>query len=236
MVNYPLISIIVPTIGRDTLERTIESIINSKYPNLEILISANNIDLFVIKKKLDYPNVNLVAFTNKKINPATAKNKALIYAKGKYITFLDDDDTCLPEKFFTLSGFLENHQEIFGVFGQYNVRDCYSGKIKNTNCGGCDRVGFDTLLQSNYIGSGSIMLRNTKDIYFDESIDFGEDWMMNLRLISKYKFHFIKTVVYAWTQNLESGFTARYNKAKINWKKIVENNRQKAIKLWKSTQ
>lgn len=231
--NYPLISVIVPTIGRNTLERSLDSIIDSNYPNLEILISANNVDLNPIKNRLSYPNTKLVWWEHEKVFPSKAKNEALKVAIGDYITILDDDDTALPAKFFELSKYLKEHQDCFACFGQYNVRDCYTNKIKNINCGGNIKLCFDTLIKNNYIASGSIMYRNTPNVYFDKSINFGEDYMMNLRLISNYKFAHIPIPVYSWTQNLKDGYTANYRKQRIDWKKIVKENQEKAIKLWK---
>lgn len=233
----PLISVIVPTMGRNTLRRTIESIVNSKYPNLQILIASNNTTLFKTTNILNYPDTQLVYWSHKKVTPAKAKNEALKYAKGKYITFIDDDDTCYSGKFFVLAYYLEHYPETFACFGQYNVRDCYSNEIKNTNCGGCDRVGFDTLIQSNYIASGSIMFRNDTVVRFDESLPYGwgEDYKLSLELLGKgYKIDFIPIPVYAWTQNLKEGFTATFNKKGIDWRQLTKNIQDEARKKWRN--
>lgn len=235
--NYPLISVIIPTIGRDTLKRTLKSILVCQYPNLEIIVSANNCKWEKIQSifySINHYPFNLI-HTEEKLIPSQAKNKALEKATGKYVTFLDDDDTALLEKLFNLSAYLETHLELSAVFGQYNVRDCYTGEIKNTNCGGNDNVCFDTLIKNNYIASGSIMYRNNSFIYFDEEIDFGEDWMMNLRLLGQFfKIGYLPFPVYCWTQNLEDGYTATYRKKGINWQKLVQANKQKAIEKWGS--
>jgi glycosyltransferase involved in cell wall biosynthesis len=230
--DYPLISVIVPTIGRETLERTLDSIVDANYPNLEILVSANNVDLLPTQCRLSYPNTKLVWWNHEKVYPSKAKNEALKIALGKYVTFLDDDDTALPAKFFELSNYLEENSDVFAVFGQYNVRDCYTNKIKNTNCGGNENISYSILFKNNYIASGSIMYRNCSDLYFDEEIDFGEDWMMNLRLIHQYKFAHIKQPTYVWTQNLLSGYTATMKKNGIDFTNIIRANQAKAKKLW----
>ena len=220
----PQISVIVPSVGRDTLERTLDSIFECRYPNIEVIVSLNN---KVFKRAVEiqskYPRAKIIT-TDDKLFPFEAKNRGIEISTGKYITFLDDDDTALPEKFFDLSRILERNQEVFAVFGQYNVRDCYSGKIKNTNCGGCRRIDFATLLQQNYIASGSIMFRNTEEIYFRETPHgWGEDYDMSLRLIAKHTFIFAEVPVYCWTQNLVEGFTATFNKNNINWKQLTQD-------------
>ena len=222
--KYPGISIVIPSVGRDTLERTLNSIIECCYPNIEIIVSLNNNSFNrSIEIQSKYPKIKVIT-TDDKLFPFEAKNRGIKYSSKELLTFIDDDDTCLPAKFFDLSKYLEYNKNIFAVFGQYNVRDCYSGKIKNTNCGGCDRIDFATLLQQNYIASGSVMFRNTKEIYFKETpYGWGEDYDMSLRLIAKYKFHFLETPVYCWTQNLKEGYTATFKKNKIDWKPLTQD-------------
>ncbi len=220
----PPISVVVPSIGRDTLERTLDSIFECRYPNIEVIVIFNNCTVervAEIKKK--YDRIRSIHY-HCKIFPYTAKNTGIRYASGKYITFLDDDDTALPEKFFDLSRILEREKNVFAVFGQYNVRDCYTGKIKNTQCGGNKNPCFDTLIENNYIASGSIMFRNTEEIHFRETPHgWGEDYDMSLRLIAKHTFIHIQEPVYCWTQNLIEGYTATFKKNKIDWKPLTQD-------------
>lgn len=220
----PPISVVVPSMGRNTLERTLDSIYECRYPNIEVIVIFNNCEVERVKEiKEKYYRIKTIHY-HCKIFPYTAKNTGIELSTGKYITFIDDDDTCLPEKFFDLSKHLQDNPDTFAVFGQYNVRDCYSGKIKNTNCGGCGRIDFDTLIQQNYIASGSIMFRNTEEIHFRETPHgWGEDYDMSLRLMGKYKIDYIETPVYCWTQNLEAGYTATFKKNGIDWKPLTQD-------------
>ncbi len=220
----PLISVIVPSVGRNTLERTLDSIFDCRYPNIEVIVSFNNNSFKrSVEIQSKYPRAKIIT-TDDKLFPYEAKNRGIKISSGKYITFLDDDDTAKTGKFYDLSDYLEKNQDVFAVFGQYNVRSCYTGKIKNTNCGGCGRIDFSTLLQQNYIASGSIMFRNTEEIHFRETPHgWGEDYDMSLRLIAKYKFAFIETPVYCWTQNLEEGYTATFKKNGIDWKPLTQD-------------
>ena len=220
----PPITVVVPSVGRDTLERTLDSIFDCRYPNIEVIVSFNNCSVYrMIEIQDKYPRIKTLCYCQK-FYPFESKNKGIEISTGKYITFLDDDDTALPEKFFDLSRYLERNENVFAVFGQYNVRDCYSGKIKNINCGGCRRIDFATLLQQNYIASGSIMFRNTKDIHFRKTPHgWGEDYDMSLRLIAKYTFAYMEVPVYCWTQNLEEGYTATFKKNGIDWKPLTQD-------------
>ena len=220
----PAISVIVPSMGRDTLDRTLDSIFECRYPNIEVIVIFNNCsNVRVTEIKEKYYRIKTIHY-HCKVFPYTAKNTGIQLSTGKYITFLDDDDTALPEKFFDLSRYLEMDEDIFAVFGQYNVRDCYTGKIKNTGCGGCGRIDFATLLQENYIASGSIMFRNTNEIYFRGTPHgWGEDYDMSLRLMAKYRIDYLEVPVYCWTQNLKEGYTATFQKNQIDWKPLTQD-------------
>ncbi len=226
----PPISVIVPSIGRDTLERTLDSIFDCRYPNIEVIVSFNNCSVYrMIEIQDKYPRIKTLCYCQK-FYPFESKNKGIEISTGKYITFLDDDDTSLPAKFFDLSQYLEDNKNVFAVFGQYNVRDYYSGKIKNENCGGHKNPCFDTLIENNYIGSGSIMFRNTEDIKFDKTLyGFGEDWLLSLKIICKYKISHIEIPVYCWTSG--NGFTKTFKEKNIDWTEIIKKNKQTAIKF-----
>ena len=180
-----------------------------------------------------YRGCNFKIITSeRKLSPARAKNIGIESSSGKYLTFIDDDDICYAEKFFVLSEYLENHPETFGVFGQYNVLDVNTGKVKNINCGGNSNVCFDSIVENNYIGSGSIMLRNHSDVKFPENKIFGEDYRLWMNLMGmEHKIDFISQVVYGWTQNTKSGFTSK--KEFSNWRELVKQNQEEAIKQWK---
>ena len=229
----PLISIVVPTVGRDTLERTLDSIFECRYPNIEVIVSFNNCSVERVREIEDKYNRIKIVVTQGKLLPFEAKNKGIQQATGKYLTFIDDDDVCLPAKFFDLSSYLEKNTDTFAVFGQYNVRDCNTNKITNTNCGGHKNVCFDTLIENNYIASGSIMFRNTKDIKFDKTPHgFGEDWLLSLKTIYKHRIDHLEAPVYCWTSG--NGFTKTFNENGINWHEIIKQNKQTAIDFKKN--
>ena len=222
--KHPGISIIIPSIGRNTLERTLNSILECCYPNIEIIVSLNNNSFNrSIEIQSKYPKIKVI-HTDDKLFPFEAKNRGIKCSSKELLTCIDDDDTCLPAKLFDLSDYLQNYPDVFAVFGQYSVRDCYTNEIKNTNCGGHKIVCFDTLVENNYIASGSVMYRNTEDIHFRETpYGWGEDYDMNLRLIAKHKFVYLAVPVYAWTMNLEQGYTATFKKNGIDWKPLTQD-------------
>lgn len=114
----PLISVIIPVYNvAKVLERCVESIRNQTYPNLEIILvddgstdmSGKFCDVFAKKdsriKVIHQPNQGLSA----------ARNAGLGLAVGKYITFVDSDDTAHPDLVTTLYQLLQDHKTLMSI-------------------------------------------------------------------------------------------------------------------------
>lgn len=111
------LSIIIPNFNSGgTLEQTLGSIINQKYPNLElIVIDGNSTDnsLEVIKKH----EKHLTYWVSEKDNgQAHAINKGLKVVTGDYVSFMNADDLYLNDAFkqINLIGSKYRYDFIFG--------------------------------------------------------------------------------------------------------------------------
>lgn len=101
----PLVSIIIATYRREEgLRNAIASALNQTYENIEIIIVDDNADITwnekVGKILLEFTNNESVIYIKNAGNKGSAesRNIGLQYAKGEYITFLDDDDLYMPDK------------------------------------------------------------------------------------------------------------------------------------------
>lgn len=95
--SLPLVSVVIPNYNRITeLERSVKSVLTQDYMNLEIIIiddCSPKID--EIKNMLLKFNTNNIIFIEHESNRGggAARNTGILAAKGKYIAFLDSDDT-----------------------------------------------------------------------------------------------------------------------------------------------
>lgn len=123
-----LVSVCITTYNRKKLlQLTLNSVLSQTYKNTEIIIvddcSNDGTKEFVENEilKLDLRIKYIRHDENKGL--ATARNTAIINAKGKYFTFCDDDDLWMPN-------FI---QEFVSVASMYNNNWCFccGGKYKN---------------------------------------------------------------------------------------------------------
>ncbi len=116
----PLVSVIIPVynVGK-VLERCVKSVQNQIYPNLEIILiddgstdmSGAFCDVFAKQDK----RVKVIHQTNQGLSGA--RNAGLKIATGKWVTFVDSDDTICPEMIDILH------------------KMCYTERVKMSICG-----------------------------------------------------------------------------------------------------
>lgn len=89
----PLFSVIIPTTGdrQEMLYRAIESVLEQKFKNYEIIIVAarNNLDL---KHKIQKNKKIKIISSSYNLNASEARNLGSSKSNGMWVAFLDDDD------------------------------------------------------------------------------------------------------------------------------------------------
>ena len=89
------VSVIVPIYNAmNVLDKTIPSILNQSYKNIEILLVDNNSTdkSFEYIKSLQQKDDRIIALTEKKQGPNNARKTGLLNSTGDYIMFCDADD------------------------------------------------------------------------------------------------------------------------------------------------
>ena len=97
-----LVSVIIPYYKkRNFVKESIVSVINQTYDYLEIFIIYDDINLNDLEflqeiSKLD--NRIKIINNNKRLGAGLSRNKGIEQSNGKYIAFIDADDTWVPDK------------------------------------------------------------------------------------------------------------------------------------------
>ena len=114
----PTVTVVMPTYNRAHLISTaIESVLSQDFKDFELIVvddgSVDNTKEVVTS--FQDPRVIYIKQENKGV--AAARNTGLRRAKGRYITYCDDDDTLLPDTLSTMASYLDHHPEIGLVYG-----------------------------------------------------------------------------------------------------------------------
>ena len=92
-----MITFLIPSIGRDTLEGSINSIINQTNDNWKLLIIFDGIKSTI---NISHPKIDIIEIEQKGRDTNSAgdvRNYGLKYVKTKWVGFVDDDDIIAPD-------------------------------------------------------------------------------------------------------------------------------------------
>jgi Glycosyltransferases, probably involved in cell wall biogenesis len=150
--NNPKVSVIIPTIGRKTLIRTLESVLNQTYQNLEIIITDDTEEgkaKPLIERYLTDPRIKYVINTKYKHGPSGNKNNGLDHITGEYFAIVDDDDIIMPNAIEELLNVaIKKNYNIVSA----NCIDNIEGKFTGLHYGKDEEVSWVDRLCSKYEG------------------------------------------------------------------------------------
>ncbi|MEY8337987.1 glycosyltransferase [Lachnospiraceae bacterium 62-35] len=117
-----MISVIVPVYNVENyLYRSIESVLNQTYKNLEIiLVDDGSIDESPdICERLKKRDSRIRVIHQKNAGLSAARNVGIDICNGKYVFFLDSDDLLFPTAFETLYSLLKDNKADIAIGGTY---------------------------------------------------------------------------------------------------------------------
>ena len=190
----PLISVVIPVYNRAHLiEKTINSVSEQSYKNLEIIIvddcSTDNIEELI--KKLN--NLQIRFFKQKmNMGPSAARNRGVEEAKGELIAFLDSDDEWYPDKIEKqVKQLVELDGNTVLVYSGFEMIDFTTGgKIgeKLSTVDLCKNFISGTFLLTPQPSTTLVRKSAFKEVGgFDINLKANEDTELAIKLCKKYK-------------------------------------------------
>ncbi len=200
----PLISIVITYYKkRKYVKKTINSILNQKYKNYELIFvydDQNKKDLKYIKNLISPFKKKKLIINKRNLGVAKSRNIGIKSCKGSYIAFLDSDDIWKKDKLFKQLNFMKKNFCDFS-FTSYEIVN-EKGKIIGFRNVVKD-ASYEELYKSNFIGLSTVMVGK--------------------KIFSKLRFPNLKTQedFGLWLFLLRKGFKLRhFDKNLSSWKRI----------------
>ena len=202
------ISIIIPYFNKKQfIKKTLKSILNQSYANFEIIIiydDQSKKDLEYIKSLKVLDKRIKIIINKKNIGAGLSRNRGILKSQGKYIAFIDADDTWHRSK-LSLQLKLMKKKNYDITHTSYNIVSFNGKKISTRKAR--DITKLEDLLKSCDIGLSTVMLRkkilNSKLKF--ASIKTKEDFVLWLRILQKnYKIYALYKNLTSWTKSKNS--------------------------------
>lgn len=190
MQSEPLVSIIMPAYNAERyIEEAVHSVIQQTWQNWELIIvndgSTDGTQVYL--DTLVDSRIRVIKQKNKGVS--AARNVALDIVQGKFITFLDADDTLTANSIMDRANYLVTHSNVDIVLGRRLVKDKNMSKLiridqpEYTGYLKYKILSFDgSAFLGPYLFFRHDLLGNVR---FNEFMTHAEDWLFYITLAFK---------------------------------------------------
>jgi glycosyltransferase involved in cell wall biosynthesis len=194
--NSPKVSVIIPTYNRkEFLLMALESVFAQTYSDYEVIViddGSTDGSEQIVREKFGNKVRYYWQFNQDR---SAARNKGIEVAKGKFLALLDSDDLWLPEKLQRQTAAIEANPNLGAIFCQANYIDKNGNRIPQEPAGSdlnVSELSFEKMIFQNVVPGPDSTGLFRKDLIvqlggFDPQIAFGEDWDLEMRILSRAK-------------------------------------------------
>ncbi len=222
------------------IQSSVNSVLSQTFKDFELIIidDGSTDKTKKVVGEFDDPRINYYYQSHTGL-PAKARNNGINRTNGKYIAFLDGDDTWHPEKLSRCLEIFNNYPEVDLVCNDEMMTDSSGNVIKNLSYGPYVPKMFRRLLfRGNYLSTSATVVRKElipeDGFLFRENPEFFtvEDYDLWLRLSKKYTFFFIPEVLGEYmlhdrniSSNIEKHYKNLITMLKKNFKEYEEKKK-----------
>lgn len=215
--STPFFSVVVPTYNRaQIIAKTLGSVLNQNFQDWECILvddgSSDNTGEVVGSlqdKRIRY-------FSKRNEERSVARNYGIEKARGKYICFLDSDDTFYPNHLEELNRAILKENSPVGILN--------TGMNENRNGKLVERKMYNPLeyahpiyyIWNNFMLPTSVCVHRAilSEFKFPSEFNVWEDTHLWLRITSKYPFYQIEQITAQWNIHSESSVAIAFAKVK----------------------
>ena len=201
--NKELVSVVVPFYeNTNLLEKAVKSILLQTYKNFEIIIindknEKKNLN-FLRKIKRKSKKIKII-YNKKNIGAGLSRNKGIRMSKGKYIAFLDSDDTWKKNKLYNQINIMRKKSYLV-THTSYKIVDLNQ---KNISKRIATNLNYKKLLKSCDIGLSTVVIKKKVLKSFKHPFPpliTKEDYVLWLKISKKgLNFYGINKMLTNWT-------------------------------------
>jgi len=222
-VKYPKISVIVPSYNQALfLERTICSIINQDYPNLELIVidgGSKDGSLNIIEKYQEYI---FYSESQKDKGQTNAINKGLKKATGEWVCWQNSDDIFTESSFSTLAKYANEKPGIDVLIGNINLIDGSDNIIRD--------IKYVKPTYRSILAEGMVLTNQAafwkravheRIGYLAEDLHYGFDYEWFLRLLKEFDAHHVNETLGGYRIHGETKTSLHKEKFKDEYDKFL---------------
>ena len=200
------VDVIIPTYNRaGFLHRAIASVLSQTFDDFAIIVVDDGGDNTTKSVVNSFGDQRLRYVRNENnMGEGRSRNVGLSNSSAEYIAFLDDDDEWLPEKLQLQVDLLESQPvKVGGVYTGFTAVQVPSGEILYHRI--VEKRGdvYQQMVQENVVGTSSTVLLRRECFErvgpFDESIPYGLDYDMWIRISKEFHFDCIEQSLVKYT-------------------------------------
>lgn len=188
------VSVIIPTYNRENLiERSIRSVLNQTYKNLEVIVVDDGSTDHTREIVESIKDQRIIYHKQENGGAAKARNTGVSLATADYIAFHDSDDVWREDKLIKQMSFLKQNPEYGMVYSNFFFHRLdgsgYSIPKDVKPIGELSGDIFFTVLINNTVGAPTMVMK--KELFeeiggFDTTLKCLEDWDFTIRFAENY--------------------------------------------------
>lgn len=189
----PKVSIIIPTYNCPYVDQAIQSALHQTYPNIEVIVVNDGSIVFNEKISPYYGRIRYIEQKNG--GTGSALNTGIKNATGDYFAWLSSDDLYVPTKVHEQLTFMEKMNAAVSYTNYYLI-DVRNKIISQpiSYLFSSDVQFYHFLTRGNPINGCTVMMKMSvfSEVgLFNETLWYTQDYEMWLRVVQRYKFHYL---------------------------------------------